>query len=432
VSSSRDLTPPSLWRDRRFLRFWTGQSISQFGDRISELALPLIAVSLHVGATQVAVLTALIWTPNLLAAFLGTWVDQQRRKRRLMVVADLVRTVALASLPGAYLLGTVTLAQLYVVAVITGAFGVLFNNAYSTFFAHLVPRSAYIEANSKLSTSRSASYVVGPAIAGVLIQVLTAPVAVVADALSFLASALLVGRISVDEPEVDSPDASEGSMIARSRQGLTFIVCHRILRSTIGCCTTVNFFTFVGYGLTVFFASHTLRLSAGTIGLAFGAGAVGSLLGAVVAPRVSRRFGVGPTILLGAVLYPAPVALIAVAGGPEWLRWGALTAAEFIGGLGVMFFDINLNSLEASVIPDSMRSRVSGAYNTVNYGIRPLGALAGGLLGSLIGIRPTLLIGAIGGTLCVLWLLPSPIRGIRTLELDGSADNAADAVATLA
>lgn len=163
MSAAEQSIPISLWRDQRFRRFWVGQSISQFGDRITELALPLIAVgALHASANQVALLTALIWTPNLLAIVLGAWVDHRVRKRRLMVLADLVRAAVLLSLPAAYLLGAVTLGQLYVVALLTGAAGVLFNTAYPPFFAHLVPRSSYVDANSKLSASRSASYVMRP------------------------------------------------------------------------------------------------------------------------------------------------------------------------------------------------------------------------------------------------------------------------------
>lgn len=155
----------SLWRDRPFRRFWAGQSVSQFGDRITELALPLIAVSaLSASPNEVAWLTALTWTPNLLAILLGAWVDQRARKRRLMILADLVRAAVLLSIPGAYLLGAVTLGQLYAVALLTGAAGVLFNTAYPPFFVRLVSRTSYVDANSKLSTSRSVSYVAGPAI----------------------------------------------------------------------------------------------------------------------------------------------------------------------------------------------------------------------------------------------------------------------------
>ncbi|RKE23147.1 MFS transporter [Streptomyces sp. TLI_171] len=406
--------PASLWRDRRFLRFWAGQSVSQFGDRISELALPLIAVgALHASAPQVAALTALVWAPNLLAVFLGAWVDGRSDKRRLMVLADVVRALALVSVPVAALFDAVTLGQLYAVAVVTGAAGVLFNNAYSPFFAHLVPRSSYLDANSKLSTSRSASQIAGPALGGVLVQVLTAPVAVLADALSFLASALLVGRIEVSEP---AAGGGGPSMLTRAREGLRFVVRHPYLRASLGCCTTVNFFTFVGYSLTVLFASRELDLSAGGIGLAFGVGATGGLLGAVLAPALSRRIGVGRTIVVGAVLFPAPIALLAVAGGPLWVRAGALAGAEFLSGLGVMLFDVNLNSVQTAVIPDRLRSRVAGAFSTVNYGVRPLGALLGGLLGSTLGLRAALLTAAVGGALSVLWLLPSPIPRVRTID----------------
>ncbi|MFF2062064.1 MFS transporter [Streptomyces sp. NPDC058200] len=428
--SSPDRTAAiSLWRDRRFRRFWAGQSVSQFGDRITELALPLIAISaLNASANQVAWLTALIWTPNLLAIFLGAWVDQRAHKRRLMVLADLVRAAVLLSVPAAYLLGAVTLGQLYAVALLMGTAGVLFNTAYPPFFVRLVPRASYVDANSKLSASRSASYVAGPAIGGALVQALTAPVTVVVDALTFLVSAVLVCRVSVDEPPAASGSAGAPSLLQRAREGLSFVVRHPVLRATLGCAATVNFFTFVaGSGLMVLFANRSLGLSAGAIGIAFGIGATGSVLGAVSAPKLSRRFGVGRSIVVGAVLFPAPIAIAAAAGGPLWLRAGALAAAEFLSGFGVMLFDVNLNSLQAAVIPDGMRSRVAGAYSTINYGIRPVGAIVGGLLATLIGLRATLLIAAVGGALSLLWLLPSPIPRIRSLAPNSAADSPADA-----
>lgn len=312
----------SLWRDRRFRRFWAGQSVSQFGDRITELALPLIAISaLNASANQVAWLTALIWTPNLLAIFLGAWVDHRAHKRRLMILADLVRAAVLLSVPAAYLLAAVTLGQLYAVALLMGTAGVLFNTAYPPFFVGLVPRASYVDANSKLSASRSASYVAGPAIGGALVQALTAPVTVVVDALTFLVSAVLVGRVSVDEPPAASGNAAAPSLLQRAREGLSFVVRHPVLRATLGCAATVNYFTFVaGSGLIVLFANRSLGLSAGAIGIAFGIGATGSLFGAVSAPKVSRRFGVGRSIVVGAVLFPAPIAIAAAAGGPLWLR----------------------------------------------------------------------------------------------------------------
>ncbi|MFI6651299.1 MFS transporter [Streptomyces sp. NPDC050529] len=425
--------PPviSLWRDGRFSRFWAGHSVSQFGDRITELALPLIAVgALNASANQVAWLTALIWAPNLLAILLGAWVDQQVRKRRLMILADLVRAAVLLSLPAAYALGAVTLTHLYAVAILTGAAGVLFNTAYPPFFVRLVPRASFVDANSKLSASRSVSQVAGPAVGGALIQALTAPVAIVVDALTFLVSAVLIGRVRIEEPTAAAADPAALSLARRAREGLAFVVRHPVLRATLGCAATVNFFTFVaGSGLLVLFASRSLGLSAGVIGAALGAGATGALLGAVCAPAISRQLGVGRSILVGAVLFPAPIALAAAADGPLWLRAGALAAAEFLSGFGVMLFDVNLNSLQASVIPDGLRSRVAGAYSTINYGVRPVGAVVGGALATSLGLRPTLLVAAVGGALSVLWLLPSPIPRIRSLDATGGAEVAATGAA---
>ncbi|MFI5883026.1 MFS transporter [Streptomyces sp. NPDC051554] len=406
----------SLWRDRRFVRFWCGQSVSQFGDRISELALPLMAVgALHASANQVALLTALVWTPNLLGLFLGAWVDHRPAKRRLMLLADVIRAAVLLSLPIAYALDTVTLGQLYTVAVLTGTAAVVFNTAYSSFFAHLVPAESYVEANSKLSASRSVSFIAGPAVGGGLVQALTAPVAVIADALSFVASAILVGRTRVDEPPV--PTASSGpSLLRRAREGLTFVIHEPVMRAGLLCATTVNFFTFLsGTGLLVLFADRVLQLSPGAIGLAFGVGATGGLLGAVASPAIARRIGIGRSIVVGAVLFPAPFALIAAATGPTWASLGTLGAAEFLSAFGVMLLDVNLNSLQASVVPDGLRSRVAGAYSTVNYGVRPLGALIGGELATLTGLRVTLTVAAVGGAMSALWLLASPIPGIREL-----------------
>jgi predicted MFS family arabinose efflux permease len=166
-------------------------------------------------------------------------------------------------------------------------------------------------------------------------------------------------------------------------------------------------------------------LSAGVIGLAFGVGAVGGLLGAAIAPRLSRRFGVGPMVLVGAVLFPAPFGLLVVAGGDEWLAATTLAVFEFLSAVGVMLFDINLNSIQASVVPDGMRSRVAGAYSTVNYGCRPLGALIGGALASAIGIRETFMLAAIGGAASVLFLIWSPIARVHDV-----ADVAAASVRT--
>lgn len=414
TSDPSEAPSPSLWRDRRFRTFWIGQTLSQFGDRISELALPLIAVLvLDAGAGQVGLLTAAVWAPNIVSIFVGSWVDQRREKRRLLIVADLLRAAALATIPVAYLLDALTLGHLYLVALLAGVGQVLFSTSYMPFFVALVARDRYLDANAKLSASRSASFIAGPAVGGALVQLLTAPGAILVDALTFVVSAVQIGRVRIEERPV--ADAHGQSLLRRAREGLALVVRHPYLRAGLGCATTINFFTFMAQALLVLFASRDLGLSAGVIGLALGVGAVGGLVGAVAAPRLAERYGLGLMVAVGAILFPAPLALLALAGGPTWTAAVVLGAVEFLSGLGVMLFDVNLNALQATVTPDAVRSRVSGAFSTINYGIRPLGALLGGALGAWLGLRPTLVIAAVGGVLSVLWLLPSPIPAVRSL-----------------
>jgi Na+/melibiose symporter-like transporter len=318
----------------------------------------------------------------------------------------------------AHWLGVVTVGQLFAVALLAGLGQVLYQTAYPSFFVALVRRDQYVEANSLLSTTRSFSFVAGPAAAGGLIQLLTAPVAVLVDAVTFAVSAVLIGGVRVQDPLVHRDGAPP--LLRRAREGMGLVLRHPYLRVSLGFATTINFFSFVWTAVLVLYASRHLGLSAGVIGLALGIGASGGLLGAVLAQRVTRILGVGRTIMLGGVLFAAPVALLPLADGPHWARAGVLALVEFIGGLGVMWLDVPLNSLQTAVIPDEVRSRVAGAFSTVNYGVRPLGAVLGGFLGDWIGVGPTLWVAAAGGTLAVLWLVGSPIGRTRTIEeLDG-------------
>lgn len=402
-----------LWRNRPFRALWIGETVSQLGDRITELALPLIAITLlSATAGQVGILTAAVWAPNLLALVVGAWVDRRTHKRRLLIVADLARAVVLLSLPLAYLLDVLTLAQLYAVALLTGVGQVLFTLAYQSFFVALVPEPSYVDASSKLSLSRAASFVGGPALGGVLVQALTAPVAIVADTLSFLGSALMIGRIRIAERPPAATGPPMGRLIA---DGFGLVLQQPILRASLACTALINFFTLAANAILIVFASRELGLSPAAIGFAFGVGAFGGVLGAALAPRVSRWLGVGPTTIIGAALFPAPIGVMAFAAGPHWAAMAVLAAMELLSGFGVMLMDINLNALMIHATPDDARGRRAGAHSAVNYGIRPLGALTGGWLATAIGLRHTLLLAGVGGTLAVLFLVASPVRRIASL-----------------
>jgi len=411
MSVRRRVVPPLLRDNRSFRWFWLAQSVSLLGDQVSLLALPLTAVLvLHAGAAEMGYLTAANLIPNLLfSVHAGAWADRRGGRRRLMIGTDLGRAALLASIPIAYALDVLTIEQMYVVAFGTGTLSVLFWVSYNSLFANLLERDAYVAGSSLLNGSRAVSYVAGPSVAGLMVQVLSAPAAIAADVLSFLGSALCMRRIDTPEPPGDPQE--HGAVSA----GLRFLRDNAVLRSGLAATATINLFNFMFFALFILFATRELHVSPGTLGLVLGAGAVGSVIGSVVTAPAQRRLGVGPAYMLGCVLFPAPLVLVPLARGPHWLVLAMLFLSEFGSGIGVMLLDICGGAIMAALIPDRLRSRVAGAYMVVNYGVRPLGALGGGFLGAALGLRPALWVATVGAIAGVLWVLPSPIPRMREL-----------------
>ena len=239
-------------------------------------------------------------------------------------------------------------------------------------------------------------------------QIFSAPFALLADAASFLASALFLSRISPTEPPAAARE--RGQIVAGAR----FIMQSQVVRAALAATATVNFFNFAFSALFVVYATRVLSVQPGLLGAVVGAGSVGAVLGSAITGLLGRRLGIGPTFMLGYVLFLLPLMLVPLAGGPALVVLALLFAARFGSGLGVMILDISIGSIFAALIPHHLRARVSGAYTVVNYGIRPLGSLVGGALGSMIGLRSTLWIAALGAIAGVLWLLPSPVPRLRT------------------
>jgi len=419
--SIRRYIPPLLFDAPDFRRLWFGQTISVFGDQITQLGLPLVAVlTLGADATQMGTLTAVGLLPHLLFSLLaGIWLDRVRARRRLMIAADLGRAALIASIPAAFALGVLSMPQLYVVGFLSGTLAVIFDLSWNTLFVSVTERERYVEAMALLNGSRSLASVAGPTIGGLLVQVLGAPLAMLGDAFSYLGSVLFLRRIRAPEPPIEH---EEGSTRERLLAGLSFVIGDPIMRPTLLSVATVNLFTFASSALFILYATTTLGVSPGALGLALGLGSVGAVIGAIFATRIGRRIGLGPAYALGLVVYPVSLLLIPLA-GPEMsmtLILALLFGSEFGAGLGVMILDINVGAIIYARTPDRIRARAAGAFRFINYGVRPLGALFGGLLGGAIGVREAILvttIGAIGG---VLFLLGSPVLRLRDLpEVSG-------------
>jgi predicted MFS family arabinose efflux permease len=407
--------PPPLLRQPEFLKLWAAQSISQIGDQITYLALPLVAVlTLDASAAQMGLLVAAELMPHLLFSLMaGVWIERRANRKRLMIVADIVRAGLLVSVPLAAAFDLLTFPQLYVVGFFAGTCAVLFDISWSTLFVTVVPRRDVVDANSKLNLSRALSFVTGPSAAGFLVQALTAPVTLLVDAFSYVVSALFLGRIRPDEPPVEG-DGRE-SVLQSLRSGLRFVFGDELIRPQLLCTATINLFNFVFHAIFVLYATKELGVRPAVLGLALGAGAVGGLAGALVAVRLERLFGIGPVFTLGCVLFPLPLVLVPVAAGSELVIALMLGTAEFLSSVGVMILDVTGGSLMLLRTPHRVRARMTGTFRFVNYGVRPLGALLGGGLGTAIGLQTTLWIGVLGALAGVIWLLFSPIPRLRAV-----------------
>lgn len=405
------LVPPLVRDNSPFAWFFAGQATSLVGDQISLIAFPLVGViALDASATEMGLLTAAGLLPNLVFALpAGAWVDRRPSRVTILLAADLGRALLAGLIPLAYALDRLSMPVLYAVSFATGTLSVLFFVAYNTVFVSLVAKERVIEASSLVHGSRAFSFVAGPSVAGLLVQLLGAPLALIADGTSFLVSAFTLTRIDPREP---APAGDEhGGLLG----GLRYIAGSSVMRPSLLATGTINFFNFMFWALFLLYASRELAVAPGILGLILGAGAIGGVIGSLVTSRIVRLVGIGRTSILGAVLFPAPLLFVPLAAGPRPLVLIALFLAEFGSGFGLMLLDIAAGSIAAALVPDSLRSRVSGAYMTVNNGVRPIGALLGGLVGSAIGLRPTLWIATVGALTGVLFLLPSPLRRMQAL-----------------
>lgn len=354
-----------LWRHPDFLNLWAGQTISQFGSQVSALALPIVAiVVLEASAFEVALLGTLEFLPFLLFTLpVGVWVDRLRR-RPILVLADIGRGVALASIPVVYALDALSIWQLYAVGFATGTMTVWFDLAYQSYLPSLVRRDQLMEGNSKLELSQSGAQLGGPAAAGGLIALATAPWAVVVDAASFLGSALFLLRIRAREDVAQrTAERPRAGMRAEVWEGIRFVLADARLRALTASTVIFNFFANAVFAVYLVFAVRTLDLSPGLIGVIFSVGNVGWLIGAAFASRVCQRIGFGRAIV-GSGMLSGP-SLLFIAAAPRSLAAPFLIAAGIIGGLGVVVWRIAQVSLRQAITPDRLLGRVKDRKSVV-------------------------------------------------------------------
>jgi MFS family permease len=407
---------PSLWRQGDFMKLWTGQTISQFGDEITLLALPLLAIDLGAEAIEFGILGVVRFLPWIFFTLpAGVWVDRIRR-RPILIGADLARAALLVSIPIAFVGGWLTMIQVYIVAFFAGTFEVFFDVAYQSYLPSIIERDELVEGNSKLELSRAASQVAGPTVAGFLIQAIKAPFAIAFDALSYLGAALFIGLIRRPEagPEPHDPaDGKRPSMWQEARAGVGYVFSNRYLRSIAATTGTANLFGNIGQTVLILYLVEELGLNAGTLGIIFALGNVGVIVGALTGGRLAKAIGIGPTIIVSDAL--AGFAAFAVPLAPPNDPFWVLVIGGVFLGFGVVVYNVNQVGLRQAITPDRMLGRMNATMRLIVWGTIPIGALLGGVLGTVFGLVPVLWLSAIGTSLSFLPVLFSPVRGLREI-----------------
>ncbi len=404
-------------RNGDFARLWAAEATSAIGSQFTAVALPLLA-ALSLGASPMAfgVLAAAAGLPHLIfGLFAGAWVDRLRR-RPVMIAADIARAVLLATIPAAAWLGALRIELLIAVAFLSEIFTVFFDIAYLSYIPSLVSRDDLVEANSRLEATASCAQVIGPALGGTLVRFLGAPMALLVDALSYIASAGFLWRIGTLEA---APERTDGATSLRAEilQGLRTVWQSRVLRGLALSSTVMNLAGFLFLSIYVLYMTRDLGLGAEAVGLVFAAGGAGALLGSVTAGPARSRWGVGRVLLGSQIVFGLFGMLVPLAVLFPSAALPLVVAAEFLQWVMVIVFSVNAISLRQAITPDRLLGRVNGTMRFIVWGSRPIGSLAGGFLGSLIGLPMTLVVGAFGMLLAFVPLLVSPIP-----RLQGVAD----------
>jgi MFS family permease len=407
----------SVWSNRGFRRVWTASTVSSFGSEVAELALPLLALTtLSATAAEVGLLRVAQFLPFLLATLpLGLLVDRRRRQRlALMIGADLGRFVLIGAIPVTVWLGVARIEWLYALVFTAGLLTVLYQIADFAFLPSVVDRDQLVDANGKISASQSANEIGGRGLGGLLVQAISAPVAVVVNALAFLVSGLTLRGVPVNEPEL--AEESRQSAGREVVEGLRIALRHRYVRVLLGEATTFNLFNEMFVLGLLIFAVRELDLGPAMVGLVFTAGGIGSFVGAWFGSRMTARFGYGRVLLITLALGNTAPLGVALAEPAGTAAPAVLCAVFVVMGVGIGVANVHAVTLRQTAVAESVRGRVNAAYRLISWGAIPVGAAAGGFLAAHVGAETTMIAGAGGMVLATLWVAFSAVPRLRSIE----------------
>ncbi|MDA4120851.1 MAG: MFS transporter [Thaumarchaeota archaeon] len=406
-----------MTRDPNFMKFWVGQSISVFGAQFSPLAIQVIAIQiLDVTNFQLGVLGFLNTVPFLvLGLFVGVWLDRHS-KRRTLLFADLGRSMVLFAIPVSYWLYALTanpiysvnVSLLYAVTLLAGVLTVFFEIGYQAYVPVLVERQKIAEANSKLEATRSLSQAAGPFAAGGVIALVGAPLAVLGDTLGYVGSWFSLLLIHKPEAIQSGPRKSTWTDI---KEGLSVVFKDSRLRAITSTTATSNLFNSAFGVVLVKFMLVDLGMSTPQVGFVFGIGSLGGVVGAVTAMRVAKRLGVGISIITGAIVFSLLSTLFYFATPGNGIYLSA--AILFFSFIGVLIYNIAQVSYRQALVPTNIQGRMNASIRTLVWGIIPVGSLLGGVVAQSIGVRETVVLMALLGMIAPLWIVFSPVRGVR-------------------
>ncbi|WP_322923421.1 MFS transporter [Paenibacillus campi] len=420
--SGRMAKTKGLWTNIDFLKFWFGETLAMFGSRVTGLALPLVAaLTLNSTPWEMGVLNALQFSPYLLVGlFAGVYIDRLRRKP-IMLAANIGRAVLLLVIPFGYIFHFLEMYHLYVIGFLVGTLTLLFDLSYQSYLPSLVGKEHLTEGNSKLEVSRSLADVSGPGISGGLIALMSAPIVLILHSFTLLCSAFSLLLIKKDEPS-QAKVVAHKPIFQEIGKGMRLVFGNKYLRAIAGEASTYNMFSQVMAAVSIIYITKQLQITPALLGIILSTASIGSIIGSLIAKRLGDKYSLGSIIIVTMMLGCGAPLLVPLASGPLHVTVPILIISYFFGSMGVVISNIYVVSIRQTITPDDMLGKMNASYRFVVTGVTPIGALLGGALGNLVGLRMTLLIGALGTLTALIWVLCSPLVSLKKMPEETDAN----------